>query len=70
MAACSGGGGDTGAGTTAASAAVQASATAAPSGPVAHRPRRGDGSAAAMSRDGRHIYVAGEDHEVVFVAPT
>lgn len=70
MAACSGGGGDTGAGTTAASAAVQASATAAPSGPVAHRPRRGDGSAAAMSRDGKHIYVAGEDHEVVFVAPT
>lgn len=68
IAACSGGGGS-GEPAPSPSGSVTGTAAAAPSAPVSHAPKRTGGSAAALSADGRQVFVAGEDHEVVFVAP-
>lgn len=61
--------GDTTGSSTGTSPPASATAQAAPVGPALHPPQRTDGSAAAISTDGAHVYVAGEDHDVVFVAP-
>lgn len=62
--------GDGGSGSPGApSTAPGTAATAAPAGPVKHAPKRGEGSAAALSNDGQRVYVADEDHDVVFVVP-
>jgi hypothetical protein len=66
LAACGGGGSGSSDG-PAATGSATAAATAAP---IARAPKRGDGSAVALSNDGQRLFVADEEHEVVFVAPT
>src|SRR5690349_16923795 len=67
LAACGDGGSGSSTGTAPPVAATSAAPVAAP---VTHAPKRTEGSAAALSMDGRSVLVADEDHEVVFVAPT
>ena len=59
----------TSAGSGAAPSAPSAAALPAPAAPDKHPPRQATGSAAALSHDGAQVFVAGEDHDVVFVAP-
>ncbi|MEZ4313858.1 MAG: hypothetical protein R3F14_38040 [Polyangiaceae bacterium] len=70
LAACSGGGSGSGTGAPTGTAAATTAASASPAAPAEHRPRRAEGSAAALSADGKTVFIAGEDHEVVFLAPT
>src|SRR5262245_35544930 len=65
FAAC-GGGSTTTSGTD---SAPTAASSAAPSEPLTHPPERTDGSAVVLSKDEKQVYVADEDHEVVFVTP-
>ncbi|MBK8258261.1 MAG: hypothetical protein IPK82_37030 [Polyangiaceae bacterium] len=50
--------------------AAGAGASALPPEKRIHPPKRGSGSAAALSDSGTHVYIADEDHEVLFVVPT
>src|SRR5262245_42728961 len=67
IAACGDGGSGTSTGSSPPPSAAVTSSS--PAGPATHAPKRMEGSAAALSVDGQRVFVADEDHEVVFVAP-
>lgn len=67
LAACSGGSGS--GAPSGGTAGPTNAASGAPSAPVSHAPKRTGGSGVALSPDGQQVYVAGEDHEVMFVVP-
>lgn len=69
IAACGDGGSGSGSGVSSGSGPAASATAVAPAGPIKHAPKRAEGSAAALSNDGLRVYVADEDHEVVFVAP-